>query len=451
MKKRILTILPLLLVLTMAVFPKASAAFSIPPSWNPMTMPGVTYNSASNLLAANPVAVPGYGVLGTNTKSSGYVGNPAPGIASFDPTTVWSVLNNTAFSRWIGWSDPNEGDTTGLAILDRVRSVYGPDANIWIDCLTKSAGLNTYLAVGSFGVNSDSTLILDYANPTGIPYSPIFGTPGSSTKWLWDGVMDHNTNAVPFSYLTGPNQPFSATYRLYIGDTAGSELLTDKNGTPVSSAATTTTWNWRGPAFVFTSQSGVPSGTEVESDAYTATGIAAPGTSAISIDTGEYALSTDGGASWGAWTSAAGTIANTNKVKIRQTSAAGHGVTSLATLAIPGVPGTGQFRVTTTSVPDPAWPVKIRDGYDQPSLAFAYTIAPDMAEPNHAVIMIRDAEIESSFLADRNITVTLAGGYNTDFTAVSGVTTLMGTANVMIVRQGKVTVDNLFIKSTTPL
>ncbi len=81
-------------------------------------------------------------------------------------------------------------------------------------------------------------LTVDHANPTGVPYSPIFGTPGSSTKWQWDGVMDHNTYSVPFSYLNMPNQPFSATYRLYIGDAAGNELLVDKNGTPVSSAAT---------------------------------------------------------------------------------------------------------------------------------------------------------------------------------------------------------------------
>ena len=110
----------------------------------------------------------------------------------------------------------------------------------------------------------------------GNTYPLIFGTAGSSTKWKWDGMMDHNTNAVPFSFLTKPNQFFSAYYKIYVGDAAGNELRVDKNGTPVASAAIDTTWGWQGPAFVFTSQTGVAVSTLVESDVYTHTDCSAP-------------------------------------------------------------------------------------------------------------------------------------------------------------------------------
>jgi hypothetical protein len=357
----------------------------------------------------------------------------------------------------LGWNDPGYDYTlppeiSPSSILYPVHNVYGPDAGIWIEALSTTPCLNSYLAVGMWGVNADSTQNVDYANPSGVPYSGIFGTNGSSTRWHWDAYMDHNIYRVPFSCLNAPNQLFSATYRLYIGDAAGNELLVDKNGNSIASAATTTAWQWLGPAFVFTSQTGMPSGAVVESDMYTAAGIVSPGTSSISITGGEYSISTDGGAIWSAWISAQGTIANTNKVKLRQTAAAGHGVTTAAILAIPGVPGPGEFRVTTTTVPDPAWSVKIKDGFDQPTLAYAYSIAPDAIEPNNAVIMIKDGTLsETGFSADRNITVTLSGGYNTDFSSVNGVTIMQGASNILTVQQGKVIADKVYVRSTVPM
>jgi hypothetical protein len=186
----------------------------------------------------------------------------------------------------------------------------------------------------------------------------------------------------------------------------------------------------------------------VESDVFT---YSATSASSISVTGGEYAISTNG-TSFEPWTSAAGTIANTNKVKVRQNSAAGHGVTSTATLAIPGVPGSGEFKVTTTTVPDLAWPVKMQDGFDQPSLAYAYSIAPDMVEPNNAVIMIKEGNMaETSFSADRDITVTLKGGYNPDFSAANGVAVIRGPSHVLTVKQGKVIVDKVFVRSTSGL
>lgn len=428
----------------------AAAAYSPPPSWLPMSMPSVTYNNATNKLAVQSKSAV---LLNTNVNQA--TSQPGPGIASFDPVQPWAILNGTAFSRTLGWNDPGYQYTDIPAndpssIIYKIKSIYGPDADIWIESLNRPSCLDSYLAVGMWGVNADGTQNIDNANPTGIPYSGIFGTLGSPARWRWDGVMDHNTYAVPFNCLDAPNKPFTTTYRLYIGDSQGNELLIDKYGNPVSSAAATTVWNWTGPAFVFSSQSGVTTNTIIESDVFIATGIPAPGTSSIAVTGGEYALSFDGGTTWEPWTSIPGTIANSNNVKVRLTSAEGSGVTSVTTLAIPGVPGPGEFRVTTTTVPDPAWPAKIKGGYDQPSVNYAYSIAPELVEPNQAVIMIKDGILAETFTANRNISVTLSGGYNTDFTAAGGVSVFRGASNIMMIKKGKVIVNRVYLRPVSP-
>lgn len=101
--------------------------------------------------------------------------------------------------------------------------------------LSKSPGLESYLAVGMYGTNSPNA------------YSGIFGTAGSSTKWRWDGAMDHNTYAVRLGDLSATNQLLSATYKVYVGDASGNEIL---NGDG-SSASTIETWTWQGPATWF--------------------------------------------------------------------------------------------------------------------------------------------------------------------------------------------------------
>ena len=298
--------------------------YSAPPDWMPMTMLSITFDPASNKLAITPTAFAA--PLATNTTT---MGMPAAGIASFDPAQPYAVLNGTAFSRRFGWWDPNEMSST--PILPTVRAFYGPNANLWIQSLTKSPGLNTYQAVGNDGLQMGNS------------YPGIFGTAGSSTKWLWDGMMDHNTYAVPFSAITKPNQFFSAYYKIYVGDSSGNELLVNGSGSPVASAATATTWGWQGPPFAFTGQTGIATGTPVESDIYNHTDADAP----VSISGGEYALSTDGGLTWGAWTTAPGTITTNNRVKVRQTASPNPGTTTTAILSIPTATGPGTFSVTT--------------------------------------------------------------------------------------------------------
>ena len=303
---------------------QAAMAYSSPPDWMPMTMLSITFNPTTNKLdITSPTIV---APLATNTNM---MGMPAAGIASFDPAQPYAVLNGTAFSRRFGWWDPNE--MTATEILPSVQAFYGPTAKIWIQSLVQSPGFSTYQAIGANGLDMGNT------------YPGIFGTAGSSSKWLWDGMMDHNANAVPFGSLSKPNQFFSAYYKIYIGDASGNELLVDKNGAPVASAATTTTWGWQGPPFVFTSQTGVATSTSFESDVYTHTDASA----SITITGGEYNISTDGGSTWLGWTTAAGTINTNDKVKVRQTSSATAGTTTTTVLSIPTANGSGRFSVTT--------------------------------------------------------------------------------------------------------
>jgi hypothetical protein len=48
--------------------------------------------------------------------------------------------------------------------------------------------------------------------------------------------------------ITAPNQLFSATYKVYVGDSQGNEIL-NPDGT---SASTTEVWTWQGPASLTT-------------------------------------------------------------------------------------------------------------------------------------------------------------------------------------------------------
>ena len=84
--------------------------------------------------------------------------------------------------------------------------------------------------------------------------------------------------------------------------------------------------------FTFSDQTGVALSTVIESAPITVAGINTA--AAISVAGGEYAISTDGGTSYGAYTSAAGTVNNGNKVKVRHTSSASNSTATNTTLTI---------------------------------------------------------------------------------------------------------------------
>jgi hypothetical protein len=214
---------PALAVAILGTLATAHAQYSTPPQWMPMTMLNVSFNTGTlRLDVVNPSVVP--------------VLSLAP-LGTYDPGQPWSVLNGTAYSRRLGWN-PAPGFS-----LATIQATYGSGAGIWIESLSESAGLESYLAIGKYGVNANNTTTVDLAINA---YSGIFGTAGSSARWQWDGMMDHNTYAVSLSDITSPNELFSATYRVYVGDSLGNEILNPDS----SSASTVETWTWQGPATV---------------------------------------------------------------------------------------------------------------------------------------------------------------------------------------------------------
>ena len=217
-------------------------------------MLNVTFNTTTQRLDVVDESVKlGAGVyagLAIDTLSTGGPNTAATAYGSFDPAQPWTVLNGAAFSRRLGWYDPNSAKTDGTSVQSLIEAAYtapGVTPSIWIELQSESAGLETFKAVGKWGVNSAGTLdanSVPIIDPNAGGYSPIFGTNGSSTMWQWDYMMDHNVYAVPSAYLTTPNQLFTATYKVYVGDSQGNEIL-NQDG---SSASSIETWTWQGPA-----------------------------------------------------------------------------------------------------------------------------------------------------------------------------------------------------------
>lgn len=222
--------------LAVAIFGQTSPAhaYSTAPIWANMDMLNVSFNTTNQTLAVEAQAA---GRLGTNPIVLVVATN-----GTFDPTQPWGVLNGTAYSRSLGWYDPNSKSATSN-VLAEVESVYGTNAFIWINSDSATAGLKAYQAVGKYGVNAlgttnaDGTPVID---PAANGYAPIFGTAGSSSSWRWDGQMDHNAYAVSLGDITTTNQIFTATYTVYIGDSMGMDIA--------PAADFTTTWTWQGPA-----------------------------------------------------------------------------------------------------------------------------------------------------------------------------------------------------------
>jgi hypothetical protein len=203
----------------------SARAYSPPPEWDPMLMLNIALDGHNQLsVETTPYIIrltvaPGAYDSTNKTYDLSCV--------TFDPAQPYAVLNGTAYSRVLGWYDQG---TTG-ANGDDFYATYAAQLNgnsLWLEKTGGSPEVQTYCVAE------------DLTGDPGTPYTPIFGTQGSSSKWRWDGRMDHNTYVVALKCLTVTNQLFTATYHLYVGDATGN---------PVAGYGdTTTTWRWQGPA-----------------------------------------------------------------------------------------------------------------------------------------------------------------------------------------------------------
>ncbi|MCC7086473.1 MAG: hypothetical protein IT427_15845 [Pirellulales bacterium] len=119
---------------------------------------------------------------------------------AFDPSMPWSVLTDKAYNFQYGW---NPGGFISLPA----------GGWIWIEPLSATPGLEVY-----------------QRPPAAPAYTPIFGTGGSPSRWRWSGSMTHNTYAV----LDPTLSQYSASYRVYIGDTTSGEPWPEYGSTDVS-------------------------------------------------------------------------------------------------------------------------------------------------------------------------------------------------------------------------
>lgn len=159
---------------------------------------------------------------------------PRP-LGSFDPAAAWGVLDGTAYSRRLGFDDANRP----RVLADQVHASTG--GYIWIEQLSASPELKCYYAQSALCKSSTNPITATYTF-----YGEIFGTGTSSTKWQWDGKMDHNAYAVDLADIQmGSGRTFSATYKIYIGDSTGNEIL-NPDLTPKFTSATEV-WTWTTP------------------------------------------------------------------------------------------------------------------------------------------------------------------------------------------------------------
>jgi len=212
-----------ILALSLSIGGQAHADYSVPPTWQGMTMLNITFNTTTHVLDVVDQSTTTYagGVpLALNTLSDGRVDLAATTFGTFAAPV--NVLDNTAFSRRLGWNP-----TTSLQA--NIEAVYGAGASIWINLISKTQGLESYVAVGKDGLGTSPLYPLT-------PYAGIFGTAGSDAKWHWDYLMDHNTYAVSLAHLVA-GQLYSATYDVYVGDSLGNKI----------GASTMETWTWKAP------------------------------------------------------------------------------------------------------------------------------------------------------------------------------------------------------------
>jgi len=201
-----------LAALAATAFDARAVDYAPAPGWGGMVMLDVTYDPGNKSIALMPETYYFPAGSGPVLQAAG----------NYDPAQPWGVLNGTVYSRRLGWNDPNEG------IADwQIGDLLPAGTSLWINRTGGSPELKTYA-------------VAEYDNTK--PYTPIFGTAGSDSKWQWDLFMDHNAVAVDFALLSVPNQLFTATYEVYVGDALGNPLA--------GYTSATTTWSWTGPAVV---------------------------------------------------------------------------------------------------------------------------------------------------------------------------------------------------------
>jgi hypothetical protein len=154
--------------------------------------------------------------------------------------------------------------------------------------------------------------------------------------------------------------------------------------------------------FSFTSETSVPISTPKTSNAITVTGLTAE-SSPISITGGDSKYSINGGTA----TSAAGTVKNTDKVTVTQTSSSSPGTSTTSTLTIGNV--TGTYTITTQLVVAPVFTAQTVAAGTFASSNPVVLIAFDGVAGTHVISIADDKNtLNSLYSLDNGVTFTHA-------------------------------------------
>ena len=263
--------------------------------------------------------------------------------------TVTSLSNGKVLAA--GGYDFNNGYLASAEL-------YDPSSNSWSAAGAMAAARQSHsatlltdgrvLVAGGYDLNNGYLAIAEI-------YDPV------TDKWSAAGSM------------TTPRLNQSATLLpggkvLVAGGSDGTSVL---SGTELYSPDTTP------DPFAFASRTGVNLTTVVESDPVVISGIDGP--AAVSISSGEYAITADGGLTWGGWSNTGGTVNPHEQIRVRQTSASKARTTTTTILMIGGVEGS--FDVTTADLPG----APIMAGVVAGNALVAVLFAPPLANGGSAI------------------------------------------------------------------
>jgi len=268
--------------------------------------------------------------------------------------------------------------------------------------------------------------------------APVYTNTTAALAFNWTGV-----NATGFQYrvnggswtaiasspisLTGLTASTAYTYsvRAVNGSSTGDIL----SGSFTTSAATDLTPD----PFTFVEQSGAEPSTLVTSNSITVTGVAAATNVAISVEGGEYSVSTDLGVTWGAWTATSGNVQLNHRVRCRLTSSSSFTGRVDAAILIGGVEGV--FAVNTTA--DNVNPVVTLSG----SASITLPIGTAWTDPGSTAVDNLDGAVD--VVVTGTVNTAAAGVYTLTYTATDQEGNV-GTSlrQVTVVAAGNLTIDS---------
>ncbi len=310
------------------------------------------------------------------------------------PSNSWSVAGSMLAPRFSHTATPlSDGKVLVTGGYDSgylaSAELYDPSSNSWSAAGSMAAGRQshsstlladgTVLVAGGYDFNNGYLAIAEIYDP-------------DTDRWITAGSM------------ATPRLNHSATLL------AGGKVLVAGgfDGTSAVASAELYSPDTTPDLFVFASRTGMNLTTIVESDPVVISGIDGP--AAVSISSGEYAISADSGLTWRGWSNTAGTVKLNERIKVRQTSSSKVRTMTAIILTIGGIDGS--FEVTTADLPGAPIITSVTGGNAQATVTFS---AP--------------ASTGGSGITGYTVTSNTPGGLDTNAETTATTHTITGLAN----------------------